>query len=187
MKRNPPELLLLCTLFATACDRPLPQETGADERGHTAPTAATIAANRAVLEALDFSERQDFEDATRGLIASDPALRVVAADGSPVWDLPANAFIEGEAPDSVNPSRWRQARLNNIHGLFEVTDGVEFIFQNAPGSEAPAELTFYLPHVKAFNGAEVTSHNLHNLYTLDLLKFFSLFDKPEGRFDIVTP
>ncbi len=38
-------------------------------------------------------------------------------------------------------------------------DGVEFIFQNAPGSEAPAELTFYLPHVKAFCGAEVTSRN----------------------------
>jgi alkyl sulfatase BDS1-like metallo-beta-lactamase superfamily hydrolase len=45
-------------------------------------------------------------------------------------------------------------------------DGLEFIFQNAPGSEAPAELTFYLPHARAFNGAEVTSHNLHNLYTL---------------------
>ena len=45
-------------------------------------------------------------------------------------------------------------------------DGLEFVFQNAPGSEAPAELTFYLPHARAFNGAEVTSHNLHNLYTL---------------------
>jgi alkyl sulfatase BDS1-like metallo-beta-lactamase superfamily hydrolase len=45
-------------------------------------------------------------------------------------------------------------------------DGIEFVFQNAPGSEAPAELTFYLPHAKAFNGAEVTSHNMHNLYTL---------------------
>ena len=33
-------------------------------------------------------------------------------------------------------------------------------------SEAPAELTFYLPEKKAFCGAEVVSHNLHNLYTL---------------------
>ncbi|NNJ64702.1 MAG: MBL fold metallo-hydrolase, partial [Xanthomonadales bacterium] len=47
-----------------------------------------------------------------------------------------------------------------------VIDGIEFVFQNAPNSEAPAELTFYLPHARAFNGAEVTSHNLHNLYTL---------------------
>lgn len=34
------------------------------------------------------------------------------------------AFIEGDAPDSVNPSLWRQAKLNNINGLFEVTKGV---------------------------------------------------------------
>ena len=45
-------------------------------------------------------------------------------------------------------------------------DGVEFLFQNAPESEAPAELTFYLPQFNAWHGAEVTSHNLHNLYTL---------------------
>ena len=308
-------------LFLAACDRPLPYAPDADAHGHTAPTEATKAANRSVLEEANFADIQDFEDATRGLIASDPALRVVSASGAVVWDLPANAFIEDEAPASVNPSLWRQARLNNIHGLFEVAggiyqlrgydlsnmtliagdtgwivvdpltaretaaaafafarkhlgerpivamifthshldhfggvlgvltsegvqaenmrviapegfmeeatsenviagtamsrramfmygkqlarserghvdsglgispafgsfgllepteiinrtpqklviDGLEFIFQNAPGSEAPAELTFYLPHARAFNGAEVTSHNLHNLYTL---------------------
>jgi alkyl sulfatase BDS1-like metallo-beta-lactamase superfamily hydrolase len=309
----------LAVLALTACEPEPPR--GADATGHTPPTAATIAANDAVRESMDFSNQQDFEDARRGLIASDPALRVVSSDGSPVWDLPANAFIDGAAPASVNPSLWRQAQLNNIHGLFEVTDGIyqlrgydlsnmtliegatgwivvdpltaretaaaafafarlhlperpivalifthshidhfggvlgvleaagvaadglriiapqgfmeeatsenivagtamsrramfmygkrlarserghvdsglgispafgsfglleptetidrtpqtllidglEFIFQNAPGSEAPAELTFYLPHRKAFNGAEVTSHTLHNVYTL---------------------
>lgn len=45
-------------------------------------------------------------------------------------------------------------------------DGVDFVFQYTPGSEAPAELTFYLPGQKAFCGAEVLSHTLHNLYTL---------------------
>lgn len=45
-------------------------------------------------------------------------------------------------------------------------DGVRFVFQNAPGSEAPAELTFYLPEKKAYCGAEVMSHTMHNLYTL---------------------
>jgi alkyl sulfatase BDS1-like metallo-beta-lactamase superfamily hydrolase len=45
-------------------------------------------------------------------------------------------------------------------------DGVAFRFQYAPASEAPAELTFYLPSVKAFCGAEVVTHTLHNLYTL---------------------
>jgi alkyl sulfatase BDS1-like metallo-beta-lactamase superfamily hydrolase len=45
-------------------------------------------------------------------------------------------------------------------------DGVEFVFQYTPGSEAPAEMTFYLPAHKAFCGAEVMSRTLHNLYTL---------------------
>src|SRR3546814_9825879 len=33
----------------------------------------------------------------------------------------AYAFLNTDkAPDTVNPSLWRQARLNAIHGLFEV-------------------------------------------------------------------
>ena len=42
-------------------------------------------------------------------------------------------------------------------------DGVEFVFQMAPESEAPAEFHFYLPQFKALNLAENASHNLHNL------------------------
>jgi alkyl sulfatase BDS1-like metallo-beta-lactamase superfamily hydrolase len=320
-----PNLTIIIRIFLlaaalSACESKT-NDPGADGNGHTAPTAATVAANEAVRDSLDFSDRQDFEDATRGLIATDPALRARTENGGIVWDMPAYEFIGDEVPGSVNPSLWRQAQLNNIHGLFKVTDGVyqlrgydlsnmtiiegqtgwiivdpltaretaaaaisfarqhleprpivamifthshldhfggvlgvltsegvqteniriiapegfmqeaasenviagpamsrrsmfmygkrlarserghvdsglgkspafgtfgllepteiithtpqtlmidgiEFIFQNAPGSEAPAELTFYLPHLKAFNGAEVTSHNLHNLYTL---------------------
>ncbi len=47
-----------------------------------------------------------------------------------------------------------------------VIDGVRFVFQYAPHSEAPAELTFYLPDEKAWCGAEIVSPHLHNLYTL---------------------
>jgi len=310
--------LLLVVLHA--CDNRSPDQ-GADANGHTAPTAATARANEAVIEKLNFNDRRDFQDATRGLIAADPALRVENIHGETVWDAQAYDFIGDEVSASVNPSLWRQSQLNNIHGLFEVTegvyqlrgydlsnmtiiagqtgwiivdpltaretataairfamqhleprpvvamifthshidhfggvlgvltgegveaeniriiapegfmeeatsenviagpamsrramfmygkllarserghvdsglgkspafgsfgllepteiidrtpqtlviDGIEFIFQNAPGSEAPAELTFYLPQLKAFNGAEVTSHTMHNLYTL---------------------
>lgn len=45
-------------------------------------------------------------------------------------------------------------------------DGVEFVFQFVPHSEAPTELTFFLPQFKAFCGAEIVSQNMHNLYTL---------------------
>jgi alkyl sulfatase BDS1-like metallo-beta-lactamase superfamily hydrolase len=53
------------------------------------------------------------------------------------------------------------------HSGQEMTiDGVSFVFQYAPNTEAPAEMTFYLPGQKAFCGAEVVSHTMHNLYTL---------------------
>lgn len=62
-------------------------------------------------------------------------------------------------------------------------DGVEMVFQYTPASEAPAEMTFYIPQYKAFCGAEVVSHTLHNLYTLrgakvrDALKWSGYIDE----------
>ena len=46
--------------------------------------------------------------------------------GAVIWNPRKYAFIkEGQkAPDTVNPSLWRQAQLNTIGGLFEVTEGV---------------------------------------------------------------
>lgn len=309
-------MLAACAL--TACQGEPPVLEGSPgSQGNSPATAITASLNRAVAGELDIANQRDFEEATRGLIATDDELIISMADGSVVWDMPAYDFITGEAPPSVNPSLWRQAKLNNIHGLFEVTDGiyqlrgfdlsnmtiiegergwilvdplttretaasaiafarkylgtkpisavifthshidhfggvlsvlesdgsteviapvgfmeeatsenvlvgstmsrramfmygtqlerspqghvdtglgksppsgspgiaaptriikstgetmridgVEFVFQNAAGSEAPAELTFYLPEKKAFCGAEVVSRNMHNLYTL---------------------
>ncbi len=45
-------------------------------------------------------------------------------------------------------------------------DGVRFVFQDAPHSEAPAALTLYLPDHKAWGSADLVPHTLHNLYTL---------------------
>lgn len=317
--------------------------TDADAQGHTKPTQETVLANANVLEQLPFHDRQDFEDAQKGLIAKDPDLVVKDSKGEMVWNLPGYDFIQGDAPPSVNPSLWRQAKLNNIHGLFKVADGlyqlrghdlanmsiiqgrtgwiivdpltmeetsaraielarkhlgdqpiraiifthshidhfggalgviseeeveknkvriiapkgfleeatseniiagmamgrrstfmygrnlarsprghvgsglgkspaygnfgilepteivdstpqekvidgVKFIFQYAPESEAPAELTFYLPDLKAFCGAEIVSHNMHNLYTLrgakvrNALKWSSYIDEAMNLF-----
>ena len=47
-----------------------------------------------------------------------------------------------------------------------VIDGVRFVFQLAPGTEAPAELHFHLPHARALHLSENTNATLHNLYTL---------------------
>jgi alkyl sulfatase BDS1-like metallo-beta-lactamase superfamily hydrolase len=333
---------LLALVLGGCGEKVVPVQEGADGAGHTAPTAATAAANRAVLDELPFADTRDFTDARRGLIAS-ADITVVGADGEMIWDTRSYDFVQGEAPASVNPSLWRQEQLNNIHGLFEVTagiyqlrgfdlsnmtlidsdngwivvdpltaretaaaamafareqlgdkavtaiifthshvdhfggalgviegdnsgeapvpviapvgfmeeatsenviagntmgrrsvymygkdlartprghigsglgkgpafgsagileptvivdstpqemniDGVDFVFQNAPGSEAPAELTFYLPQFNAFCGAEVVSRNMHNLYTLrgakvrDALKWSAYIDQAIAMF-----
>jgi alkyl sulfatase BDS1-like metallo-beta-lactamase superfamily hydrolase len=335
-------LILALTLTGCAKKKEAPTFAGTDlppdAAGNVAPSAQTAALNASVHERLPLDDPQDFEDAKRGLIASDAELRIAGRDGAPIWDMPAYGFVDGDAPPSVNPSLWRQERLNNIHGLFEVTkgvyqlrgydlanmsliegetgwivvdpltaretaakaiafarqhlgdkpvsavifthshidhfggvlgilsaedaqqrkvriiapesfieeatsenvvagvtmarrslfmfgprlprgerghvgtglgkgpaygtigilqptetiaetpteltiDGVRFSFQNAPGSEAPSELTFYLPDLKTFCGAEVVSHNMHNLYTLrgakvrDALKWSGYIDE----------
>jgi len=45
-------------------------------------------------------------------------------------------------------------------------DGLRFVFQMANGSEAPAEMMFYLPEKKALCLAEVATATMHNIYTL---------------------
>ncbi len=337
-------IVIALAAVLAGCESESPAPSGSavsrlvDEAGNTAPTRFTETANAEFAETLPLADEQDFADARRGFIARDEELRVVTEDGQKIWDMREYDFIEGDAPASVNPSLWRQARLNGLHGLFQVTDrvyqlrgfdlanmtliegatgwivvdpltaeetarkalafarrhlgekpvsavvfthshvdhfggvlgileaaeaarrqvpivapegfiaeatsenilagiamarrslfmfgprlprgprghvgsglgkgpaygtmailpptdvvtttpeertidGVRFVFQNAPGSEAPAELTFYLPELKAFCGAEVVSHTMHNLYTLrgaqvrDALKWTGYIDE----------
>lgn len=346
--QRPLTIALSLGLAMSACtddERPpvfQPGDVPPDVAGNTAPSAHTMAAQTHVGESLPLSDPRDFDDAERGLIARDPELRI-SKDGEVVWDMPSYGFIEGEPPASVNPSLWRQARLNNIHGLFEVgpgiyqlrgydlanmsliegksgwivvdpltteetaraalafarkhlgdkpvsaiifthshidhfggalgvltpaeieerqvpvvapqgfmeeatseniiagttmsrrslymyglrlprnirghvgsglgkgpaagtfgilrptvtisetpteltIDGVRFVFQNAPESEAPAELTFYLPDSSAWCGAEIVSHTMHNLYTLrgakvrDAIQWSRYIDEAMRRF-----
>ncbi|MGC5168069.1 alkyl/aryl-sulfatase [Luteimicrobium sp. DT211] len=88
------------------------------------PAAPSIARQQAELLArLPFSDTQDFEDAQRGLVAP-LAGPTTAHDGRVVWDNGTYDFLQGDAPDTVNPSLWRQSRLVALGGLFEVTDGI---------------------------------------------------------------
>ena len=90
------------------------RELAAGERGpHTGRMAP-----------LDYSDRQDFDDVERGFIATltDPLVR--NASGTVVWDANAYDFIDGDAPDTVNASLWRQGKLVAKHGLFEVVPGI---------------------------------------------------------------
>ncbi|MCB0956325.1 MAG: MBL fold metallo-hydrolase, partial [Ilumatobacter sp.] len=66
----------------------------------------------------------DFDRVSRGLIAQHPT-GVIEGPIGPAWDLGKWSFIQqgAAAPDTVNPSLWRQAQLNCVHGLFEVAPG----------------------------------------------------------------
>ncbi|AVD83208.1 alkyl/aryl-sulfatase [Pseudomonas sp. SWI6] len=100
----------------------LPFTAHADSPGKDA-TDLTRQSNQQWLQRLPFADRNDFADARRGLLeAVDQA--VVTADGKTVWDLQRYAFLNGEAPATVNPSLWRIAQLNTIAGLFKVTEGI---------------------------------------------------------------
>ena len=86
-------------------------------------TDLTRQSNQQWLQRLPFDDRSDFDNARRGLLeAVDQP--VVNADGKTVWDLQRYAFLNGEAPATVNPSLWRIAQLNTLAGLFKVSEGI---------------------------------------------------------------
>ena len=80
-------------------------------------TSTTLAANAQFAKDLKLDDPQDFEDAKRGFVAK-PTGKLLAADGSVLYDYDAYQFIKGQSPDTVNPSLWRHARLNAEIGLF---------------------------------------------------------------------
>ena len=87
-------------------------------------TESTAAANAAAGERLNLSDTADFERARRGLLAQLNPASVGGAVGNVLFDTAAYAFIDGDAPPTVHPSLWRHAAINNIHGLFEVVEGI---------------------------------------------------------------
>ena len=89
--------------------------------GDASPTTAK--ANAKVAQELKLDDPQDFEDAKRGFIAK-PTGKILAADGTVLKDFDAYKFLDGKAPDTVNPSLWRHAQQNANFGLFKVMDGI---------------------------------------------------------------
>ncbi|EKO3380617.1 MBL fold metallo-hydrolase [Vibrio fluvialis] len=101
--------------------------SGASAADPKPATQATIDANNAVKQSLPFSDKKDFENAQKGLIAKQDVVTIKNDKGDVVWDLEQYKqyiTLNNPAPDSVNPSLWRNAQLNMINGLFEVTDGI---------------------------------------------------------------
>ncbi|MDJ0732248.1 MAG: alkyl sulfatase dimerization domain-containing protein [Crocosphaera sp.] len=111
----------------------------------TEATQSTIDANQEVKDELPFRDIKDFFNAERGFLGTlepvpeghpciNPRHPKIKAgklliidnevDCNVAWDLDQYSFLEGAAPDTVNPSLWRNAKLNMRHGLFHVTDRI---------------------------------------------------------------
>ncbi|ROO85451.1 alkyl sulfatase BDS1-like metallo-beta-lactamase superfamily hydrolase [Actinocorallia herbida] len=71
-----------------------------------------------------FADRTDFHSAERGFVGTTSDQVIKDAQGRVVWDFAAYAFLDGECPDTVHPSLWRQSRLTAKHGLYRVAEGV---------------------------------------------------------------
>ncbi len=61
----------------------------------------------------------------------------------------------------IQPSRYITKDFEEV-----TIDGVKMVFQNTPGTEAPAEMNTYFPEFKAFWAAENITGTIHNIYTL---------------------
>ena len=88
-------------------------------------TPATRAAIEAMAATLPWDDDADVGDATRGFVGRSAQRQITAEDGRVVWDLDAYEFMRGaDAPDTANPSLWRQGQLLIEDGLFEVVPGI---------------------------------------------------------------
>jgi alkyl sulfatase BDS1-like metallo-beta-lactamase superfamily hydrolase len=99
----------------------------AQQGGPPAPaaaSAATVSKQRATETTLPSEGTRDSANAARGFLATRKDPVILAANGKPVWNLDAYAFVSGAAPDTVNPSLWRHVSHLKRHGLYEVTKNV---------------------------------------------------------------
>ncbi|MGC1167044.1 MAG: alkyl sulfatase dimerization domain-containing protein [Solirubrobacterales bacterium] len=128
-----------------------------DDKGRADASEATKAANEEMAAGLAFEDTRDFDDAARGLIAPLPdGGRVRNADGDLVWDLSRFEFLHDhgeEAPDTVNPSLWRQMRLVVQGGLYEVVPGLYQVrtldLSNITFAEGPDGIVAFDPLISA--------------------------------------
>lgn len=119
-----PTKRLLTLMIAALC---LPPGTAFALVDTKPATESTIRANEAVKASLPFNDKQDFTDAKRGFIAKPDTLTIKDDKGNVVWDLEqykAYIGLDKAAPDTVNPSLWRNAQLSMQYGLYKVTDDI---------------------------------------------------------------
>ena len=105
-------LMVMSTVFVVACYGKTSAASGlnGDKKGATDITAEK---NQEVYSQLNFTDTQEQEFAERGLITAPDSLVIQDEDGNVKWSQDSYNFVRGtDAPDSANPSLWRNTQLN---------------------------------------------------------------------------
>ncbi len=117
---------LFTILLAAACCLCLIVPAPAVQDLRNNATTFTVAANLNANNTPAWNNSEDVDFASRGLIATYEPL-VIPADlpNITAWNAePFRRFENGSRSDTINPLLYRQAQLNNIHGLFMVRPGI---------------------------------------------------------------
>lgn len=90
-----------------------------------AATEITKQINENVYQLLDFDDKQEEEFATKGFITAPETLTIKDDNDNTIFDQSVYDFVKDtDAPDSANPSLWRNTQLNTNYGLFQVSDDI---------------------------------------------------------------
>jgi alkyl sulfatase BDS1-like metallo-beta-lactamase superfamily hydrolase len=89
------------------------------------PSEHTLKVLQKARDTMPFEDTQDFDEARKGFIAPLNSMIVEADAGHIAWDVERYEFLRADEDwPSVHPSTQRIGHLNQITGLYKVTDGV---------------------------------------------------------------
>ena len=112
----------------------------------------TIDANEQVYALLDFDDERELENAERGLIVAPDSLVIKTDSGKVAWSQDAYAFLDEDAPDTANPSLWRNTQLNHIYGLFEVNYPIKAVLYSHSHVDHYGGVAALITDEQALNG-----------------------------------
>lgn len=114
--------ILVCVLVS--CVRPEKERDPLTPDSKPA-TDITAGINAEVYQLLDFDDEREGEAAAQGFVTAPESLVIKDEAGNAVWSQDVWDFVRDEdAPDSANPSLWRNTRYNARYGLFKVTEDI---------------------------------------------------------------
>ena len=116
--------LLVSILFSVAANVMAAETEHFHPKGKL-PSETTKAIQQQWRQTLPFTDKQDFEEQSKGFIAAPDYKQIMADAGHVAWSMGKFDFLlNGQEFDSINPSLQRQALLNTNYGLYEVMPGI---------------------------------------------------------------